>query len=143
MEVELRERQSAFMSPRTFCLLSVLSMPLAGASEVPPITVHLFDLAGVPEPVVQPAIDIVARLYQEAGVSLKWMRHSTPTVKAGEGTPFRPSVSPMEVSLRLLPKHLSDQVVRRSASKLGIANPEVWPRSLSMISSPLLTGVRK
>lgn len=103
----------------------MLALPTVQAAGTPAITVHLFDLAGVPDAVLAPSIEIATRLYADAGVPLRWVRQAPPVAKPGQGTSFRAAVTPTAVSLRLLPKHVSDRLIRPGSTKLGIAYPAV------------------
>jgi len=123
MEVAPRRPQSAVMTRHTFWFLSLLVLPLAQATEVSSITVHLYDLAGVSNAILDPAVEIATRLYADAGVQLHWVRQTLPAGEPGQGPAFIPTATPTVVSLRLLRKHMSDRVVRPGSQKLGIAFP--------------------
>lgn len=123
MEVAPRRPQSAVMTRHTFWFLSLLVLPLAQAAEASSTTVHLYDLAGVSNAILDPAVEIATRLYADAGVQLHWVRQTLPAGEPGQGPAFIPTATPTVVSLRLLPKHMSDRVVRPGSQKLGIAFP--------------------
>jgi hypothetical protein len=157
MEVAAAPPQSAFMTRRTPWFLLVLLVPAAQPAELPAITVHLFNLAGAQEGVLAQAMDITTGIYAEAGIPLRWVRQPAPIAKLGPGIPFRPNLTPTEVSIRLLPKHLSDQMVRPGSRWVGIAYPvgqndfrylatllydrvELAAQSLDDVSMPVLLG---
>ncbi|MFN0168749.1 MAG: hypothetical protein ACKV22_20175 [Bryobacteraceae bacterium] len=111
------------MTRRALWFLLAMQVPAVPAAEAPAITVHLYDLASVPEEVLAQAADITTRIYAGAGVQLHWVRHEAPTAKLGLGNPFRPNPTPAEVSVRLLPKHLSRKLARPGSPMVGIAYP--------------------
>lgn len=120
MEVSDRQPHIAAMNLRTSLLLLTLLAPAIDAAEAPEITVHLFDQAGVPERVLTQAVAVTNRIYAQGGIKLKWVAEPIPVAKPGEGVSFGQNASPVEVSLRLLPKRLSEGAVR-SRSMLGLA----------------------
>ncbi|MCC6362247.1 MAG: hypothetical protein IT165_01915 [Bryobacterales bacterium] len=113
------------MSRRTFWLFLTMLPAFAYAADLPTITVHLYDLAGAPNGILDQAIDTTNHLYAGTGVELKWDRQTASIAKPGEGNSFRPSATPSEVSVRLLPKELSDGLVRSGSAKLGFVYPSV------------------
>ncbi len=157
MEVAAAPPQSAFMTQRAPWFLLALLVPAAHAAELPAVTVHLFNLAGAPGGVLAQAIDITTGIYAGAGIPLRWVQQPTPSAKPGQGQQFRPNVTPAELSIRLLPKHLSDLMVRPGSPRLGFAYPvgpndyrylatllydrvELAAQSLDGISMPVLLG---
>lgn len=157
MEVAAAPPQSAFMTRRTSWFLLVLLVPAAQPAELPAITVHLFDLAGAPEGDLVKAMDITSGIFANAGVPLKWVRQPAPIAKPGQGQQFRPNATPAEVSIRLVPKHVSDLLVHPGAQWLAFAYPvgpndyrylatlfydrvELAAKSLYDVSVPVLLG---
>ncbi len=123
MEVAAFPPQSAFMTRRAGWFLWTLLVPAASAAEAPAITVHLYDLAGVPGEALAQATGVTTRIYAAAGVPLQWVQHEAPTAKLGLGNPFRPSPTPAEVSVRLLPEQLSERLAGPASPIVGLAYP--------------------
>ena len=109
------------MTRRTALVLFTVLLPATLAAEAPAITVRLFDLAGVPETTLSQAVALTTQIYAEAGVTLKWVSEAAPKAEPAGGLSFRPNPSPIEVSVRLMPKHLSDRMVRRGSPRMGVA----------------------
>lgn len=124
MEVGSQQPQIADMTRHILLVLLTIWKPAAVAAEEPEITVHLYDQAGVPERTLRQAVMATTRIFAEAGVRLRWVPQAPPVARPGEGLLFRPSSSPVEVSIRLLPKRLSDLMVRRGSPKLGLTYDE-------------------
>ena len=109
------------MTRRTALILFTTFLPSVLAAETQTITVNLYDMAGVPEGILAQAVTLATQIYAETGVSLKWVPQAPPVWQPGLGISFRPNSSPAEVSLRLVPRAISDRIVRRGSSKLGLA----------------------
>ncbi|MCC6392813.1 MAG: hypothetical protein IT167_19605 [Bryobacterales bacterium] len=111
------------MTQSAFWLFLTMLPAFAHDAEPPTVTVHLYNLAGVPDGILNQATGIVHHLYAGTGVELKWVRQTASVARPGEGNAFRPRATPAEVSVRLLPKELSDGLVRSGSAKLGFVYP--------------------
>lgn len=110
------------MTPRTLLPLLLVLASAAPAAELPGITVHVLDLAGVPDAVLDPALHVATVLCARSGVSLRWVRQPEVVVRLANGKPFRHERTAAEFSLWFLPRHLSREFAGQADLSAGMAD---------------------